>query len=622
MFTRIFAWFENLVDPFRPVPIARPPEGLAAFYWHFVRQSGWIFIAALAAAFVVAIVEVSLFRYIGQIVDLLQSSSPGTIFTDHGSLLLWMAFVVVIARPASNALHDLLVRQSITANVGSLIRWQSYRWVVRQSLGYFQGDFAGRIATRVLQAGPAVRGSVVEVIDALWYVSVYAVSAVILFAEADWRLAVPMVAWIALYILALSKFVPSVRHLSKATSEKNSMLSGRIVDSYTNVMTVKLFAHGDREDSYVRDALENHNRAFKDQQRQITRMALTVSVLNSAMLGAVGGIGIWLWSIEAINLGAIALSTGLAIRITNMSGWIMWVVTGVFENVGTVQEAILTIARPHTVTDREAAPALTVAQGAIRFDDLSFHYGKGEGVIDHLDLELKPGERVGLVGPSGAGKSTLMSLLLRFYDPEGGRILIDGQDVTAITQESLRAKIGVVTQDTSLMHRSVRDNIAYGRPDASDEEIWQAARRAHAEGFIETLVDPQGRTGLDAHVGERGVKLSGGQRQRIAIARVLLKDAPILVLDEATSALDSEIEAAIQANLDDLMEGKTVIAIAHRLSTIAKMDRLVVMEHGRIVETGSHAELIARGGLYARLWKRQSGGFIDADEAAVEEAAE
>ncbi|MCK0196663.1 ABC transporter ATP-binding protein/permease [Ancylobacter sp. 6x-1] len=617
MFTRLFSAFESVIDPFRSAPTARPPVGLLAFYWHFVRQAGWVFVAALGAALLVAIIEVSLFRYVGRIVDLVQGSTPQSIFADHSGLLLWMAFVVVVARPLANGLHDLLIRQSITGNVGPLIRWQSYRWVVRQSVGFFSNDFAGRIAARVLQAGPAIRGSVVDVIDALWYAGIYAGSAVVLFAEADWRLAVPMAAWIASYIVALRFFIPRIRALSLSTSESNSALTGRIVDSYTNILTVKLFAHADREDRYVRDALARNVDDNRNQQRQITRMAFAISVLNSVMLGSVGGLGVWLWSIGAINLGAIALSTGLAIRITNMSGWIMWVVTGVFENVGTVQEAILSISAPHEVTDRPDARALAVTKGEIRFENLAFHYGRGSGVIEGLNLTLTPGERVGLVGHSGAGKSTLMSLLLRFYDPEGGRILIDGQDIAAVSQESLRGQIGVVTQDTSLLHRSVRDNIAYGRPDAGEDAIRAAVCRAHAEDFVDTLVDPQGRSGLDAHVGERGVKLSGGQRQRIAIARVLLKDAPILVLDEATSALDSEIEAAIQANLDELMDGKTVIAIAHRLSTIARMDRLVVMEQGRIVETGSHAELIARGGVYARLWQRQSGGFLEADEDAA-----
>jgi ATP-binding cassette subfamily B multidrug efflux pump len=519
--------------------------------------------------------------------------------------------------------HDFIKNQMISAGTTSRIRWQTHRYVLRQSLGFFQNDFAGRVANKIMQTGTSLRESVVQLIDALWYASVQFVGSALLFAASDWRLTVPLVIWLVAYIVALRYFVPRIKERSTKSSEARSMLVGRIVDSYTNIMTVKLFAHAEREDTYAREALTEQMQAWQASLRLITAMELVLYTLNGILLVATCGTAIWLWTGSYVSIGGIAVVSGLVIRIVTMSGWVMWTIADVFENIGVVHEGMETISRPNLLQDAPDAKPLVVPRGEIRFDHIHFHYGAGRAedadaptrVIEDLSLLIRPGEKVGLVGRSGAGKSTLVNLLLRFYDLEGGRILIDGHDIAHVTQDSLRAEIGMVTQDTSLLHRSVRDNILYGRPNASEAEVIAATRGAEAHDFILHLEDMKGRKGYDAHVGERGVKLSGGQRQRIAIARVLLKDAPILVLDEATSALDSEVESEIQSSLETLMRGKTVIAIAHRLSTIAAMDRLVVMEEGRIVEEGTHAELLLRDGLYSQLWQRQSGGFL-AREAA------
>jgi ATP-binding cassette subfamily B multidrug efflux pump len=617
----MFRWFESLIDPFRAHPQVAPPRRLAAFYWHHFRQVWPVFAALLVVGFFVAIIEVQLFRYISMLVDLLATTTPATVFADHGATFLWMALVVGVARPVFTLLHDLLVHQAIAPGFTNLVRWQNHRHVLRQSVSFFNNDFAGRVAAKVVQTGPSLRESLTTAADAIWFVGLYVVSAMVLFVEVDLWLIVPIVVWLCVYVLILSRMVPRVARAAEAISEARSMLTGRIVDSYTNMQTVKLFAHAEREDDYARDALADHTRKFFHQQRQITLMTTMLSVANSMLLLVTGALAVFLWSQGAITIGAIALVCGLLIRIVNMSGWIMWEVTGIFENLGTVKDGVDTIAVGHDVVDRPAATTLAVTGGAVDFEDVRFHYGRGRGALDGVTLRIAPGEKIGVVGPSGAGKSTLVNVFLRLYDLEGGRILVDGQDIASVTQDSLRAAVGVVTQDTSLLHRSIRDNITYGRPDAGEAEVIAAAKAARAD-FIADLVDSRGRKGFDAHVGERGVKLSGGQRQRIAIARVLLKNAPILVLDEATSALDSDVEAAIQENLEQLMEGKTVIAIAHRLSTIARMDRLVVMDRGRIVETGTHAELVARGGLYAGLWARQTGGFLDVGEPAGSRAAE
>lgn len=606
----IFRWFESLIDPFRPAPEAMPPRTVAAFYWHFIRQAWPVFAVLTVVGFFVAIVEVVMFDYLGKVVDLVNTTPAAELFARHGGELLWMAAVMLLVRPVCLGLHDLLLNQTVHPSMTNLVRWQTHRYMLKQSMSFFQNDFAGRVANRIMQTGPSLRESTTQSFDALWYVVVYSGSAIYLFAQADAWLAAPLVAWIVAYIGLLRYFVPRVKLRSWRASDARSKLMGRIVDGYSNVATLKLFAHSRREEQYVAEAMLEQTQRSRDMTRMTTLMGVSITTLNGLLIVGTCGLALWLWHRGAISVGAIALATGLVIRIHNMSGWIMWTVNGIFEDIGTVQDGIETISRPLTVVDREDARALAVREGAVRFENVHFHYGKNSGLIADLDLAVRPGEKIGLVGPSGAGKSTLMNILLRLYDLEGGRILIDGQDIAGVTQESLRSQIGVVTQDTSLLHRSIRDNLLYGRPDASEEEMFEAVRRARADEFIPRLVDGEGREGYEALVGERGVKLSGGQRQRIAIARVLLKNAPILILDEATSALDSEAEAAIQDSLETLMEGKTVIAIAHRLSTIARMDRLVVMDQGRIIETGTHEQLIARDGLYARLWKRQTGGFV------------
>ena len=607
----MFRWFESRIDPFREATGGQPPNRLTAFYIHYLRQVWPAFAVLMVSGLIAALIEVSLFAFVGRIVDMVrEAESPEGFFAEHGTVLMLMAAVALLARPVFFTLHSAIVHQVINPAVTNMIRWQTHRYVLRQSMAFFQNDFTGRIAAKIMQTGPALRGSAVKAADAVWFVVIYVVSALVLFAQADWRLMIPLVLWLAAFIGCLVYFVPRIKERSAIMSGARSMLTGRIVDSYTNILTVKLFAHADREDAYARKALEEHTAKFFDQERMITGMVAFQHSMNGAMMVATGGLALWLWSQGQITIGAIALASGLVIRINNMSGWMMWTVTDIFEQIGQVQEGMETISRPHTVLDRPGAEPLAVPKGEIRYENVRFHYGKESGVIDHLSLTIAPGEKVGLVGRSGAGKSTLVNLLLRFHDLEGGRILIDGQDIAHVTQDSLRASIGMVTQDTSLLHRSVMDNIIYGRPDVEFDSAVTAARRAHAEEFIDGLEDFRGRTGYRAHVGERGVKLSGGQRQRIAIARVLLKDAPILILDEATSALDSEVEAAIQEQLYNLMAGKTVIAIAHRLSTIAAMDRLVIMDQGAIVEEGSHETLLNLGGLYAQLWTRQSGGFL------------
>ena len=612
----MFRWFEKHIDPFERGPQTRPPEGLIAFYWHYLQPVWPYFLLLLVVGFVGSIIEVSLFAYIGSLVDLMKNAAtPAAFFDEHGWLLIWMASVALLWRPLVFAVSDLVKNQMISPPFTNRIRWQTHRWVLRQSLGYFQNDFAGRVANKIMQTAPALRESITQVVEAIWFVLVYTLSALWLFAEADLRLTAPLLIWLAGYIWSLWYFVPKIKVRAVANAEARSMLTGRIVDSYTNISTVKLFAHADREDSYAAAAMQEHMDTFKAQLRTITFMNVTVWTMNGALMVGTAGVALWLWSQGAVTIGAVALASGLSIRIVNMSGWIMWVVTGIFENIGAVQEGMETISREHDVVDAPDAKPLRVPKGEIRYEGIRFHYGKDKGVIEDLSLTIRPGEKVGLVGRSGAGKSTLVNLLLRFYDLEGGRITIDGQDISHVTQDSLRANIGMVTQDTSLLHRSVMDNILYGKPEASEAEAIAAARRAQADHFVPMLQDFKGRKGYAAHVGERGVKLSGGQRQRIAIARVLLKNAPILVLDEATSALDSEVEAAIQEQLYNLMEGKTVIAIAHRLSTIAAMDRLVIMDEGAIIEEGTHQALLQKGGVYSDLWSRQSGGFL-AKEAA------
>jgi ATP-binding cassette, subfamily B, multidrug efflux pump len=618
---RLFRFFERLLDPTAVSPETPPPTSLGAFYWHYARQAGPLVLLLFFAGFLVAALDTLIPVFIGRIVTLISNTPAATFLAQAWPQLALMAGVLLVARPTALFLRDLATNQAIAPGLTNLIRWQNHWHVVRQSWTFFQNDFAGRIANRVMQTGPALRESVVASTNAVWYILVYGTGAIVLLASNDVVLTIPILLWFAGYVVLLRVFVPRLRNRSRDLSEVRSALTGRVVDSYTNILTVKLFARPRDEDAFVRATVDEHTEVFRRQLRLITLFGLSLTTLNALMVVGTASIAVGLWIAGHIAVGTVAMALPLSWQIANIAGWVAQNVTAIFENVGVVQDGMRSIAVPRQMQDAPGAETLQVAQGRVRFEDVHFGYGTARGVLHGIDLDIAPGERVGLVGQSGAGKSTLVNLLLRFYKIEAGRITIDGQDITGVTEESLRRHIAMVTQDTSLLHRSIRDNIRYGRPEASDEEVVEAARRAHALDFIEALEDWQGRHGFDAHVGERGVKLSGGQRQRIAIARVILKNAPILVLDEATSALDSEVEAAIQEQLGDLMKGRTVIAIAHRLSTIARMDRLVVLDHGRIVEEGSHAALLAQNGAYARLWRRQSGGFHEQGEpAALEDA--
>jgi len=614
---RMIRWLETLLEPTRVRPSAPPSAGLSQFYWHYIRQVRGIIVALFVAGMAVALLDVAIPVFIGRVVTLVSTYSPQELFAQAGAQLLAMAAVFVVVRPLALLTQNLVTNQVINPGVTNLIRWQSHWHVVRQSWTFFQNDFAGRIANRVIQTGPALRESVVSATNAVWYILVYGSSAIALLARSDWRLTLPIIGWFLAYAILLSTFVPRLRERSRAMSEARSTLTGRVVDSYTNILTVKLFARARDEDDFVRESVDQHTAEFRRQARVTTAFTFLLALINAALVAGTGLCAVLLFRGGHIALGVVATALPMAWQIASMAGWVAQNVTSIFENVGIVQDGMRSIAVPLQMPDPPNARELQISSGAIRFEAVHFDYGRRreQGVLHGIDLDIAAGERVGLIGPSGAGKSTLVNLLLHFYRPASGRILIDGQDIATVSQESLRRQIAVVTQDTALLHRSIRDNIRYGRPEATDAMIEAAARRAEAHEFILNLEDWHGRHGYDAHVGERGVKLSGGQRQRIAIARVILKDAPILVLDEATSALDSEVEAAIQGELDVLMERRTVIAIAHRLSTIARMNRLVVLDRGSIREIGSHEELLARDGLYAQLWRRQSGGFL-ADAAA------
>ncbi|MER5171280.1 ABC transporter ATP-binding protein [Thioclava kandeliae] len=615
----MFSWFERRIDPYPSEQPMMPPKGFWAFMRHYSRGvTGWLVLLAISSG-AIALVEVSLYSWLGDLVNRLSDTPRESFWAENWGRIALMGLGLVIVLPGLNLFGGLLMHQTLLGNFPQRVRWLAYRYLLRQSVGYFQDEFAGRIAQRLMQTALAVREVAMKLMDVGSYVVIYFIGALALAASQDWRLALPFVLWALGYGLMLGRIVPRLGRVAQEQADARSAMTGRIVDSYTNIATVKLFSHSDREEAWMRSGMDAFLGTVYRQMRLSQIQDITLSLLNVWLVAAVTGIGLWLWTTGELAVGAVAIAVPLALRLNNMAHWIMWEFAALFENIGTVRDGISSLSLPRAVQDAPDAKPLEVTAGAVRFDHVTFRYGQDEAqrplaVLDDLDLTIRAGEKVGLVGRSGAGKSTLINLLLRFHDIPEGRITIDGQDVAQVGQESLRAAIGVVTQDSALLHRSVRDNITYGRPDASDDQIAHALRMAEADSFVPQLSDAQGRHGLDAHVGERGVKLSGGQRQRIAIARVALKDAPILILDEATSALDSEVEAAIQSRLEVLMEGKTVIAIAHRLSTIAAMDRLVVMDQGRIVEQGSHAELLDAGGIYARLWARQSGGFLAGDD--------
>ena len=615
----MFRFFENLVDPYTTyVETDTPPRRVWPFLWAYGQPFRKLFGVTASMSILVAAVEIGLIWYMGRLIDLLSRGTPAEVLADHGWEFILAAIFILTLRPLIQGLDVALLNNGILPQFGALIRWRAHRQVLRQSVGWFENDFAGRIANRIMQTPTSAGDAIFQIFDAITFSLAYLVGAAILLAGADPRLAIPLLIWFALYALLLRWTITRVGPASKASADARSMTTGRVVDSYTNIHSVKLFAHHDREIDYAKEAIEQTRATFAREMRLYTIMDVVLTALNGFLIVAVVGWAIGLWAGGSASVGAIAAATALTLRLNAMTGWIMWAVSTLFRSLGVVAEGMETITDPIRLTDAPDATTLVMERGEIDFAAVSHHYGRGAGGLDQLQLTIQPGEKLGLVGRSGAGKSTLVKLLLRFYDAEAGQILIDGQDIRTVTQDSLRAQIGMVQQDSALLHRSVRDNILYGRPDATEAAMLAAAKRAEAHEFILTLEDLQGRRGYDAHVGERGVKLSGGQRQRVTLARVILKNAPILVLDEATSALDSEVEAAIQDTLYGVMEGKTVIAIAHRLSTIARMDRIVVLDGGHIFEAGTHAELLAQGGLYAGFWARQSGGFLGTDAEAAE----
>lgn len=612
------AWsrLENHIDPFGDTDREVLPRDAWTFIVYFARQAKGPFLLLLLVGGLLGTVEAALYWSIGWLIDLLDATDPAALLTDHWPELLGFLLLVMVGRTAIMIAAVIVEQQVIVPRFFTLIRWQSFRRVIEQPYAFYQNDFAGRIATKIVQGGTAVGDFIISLVQTLWSFITFVVLTVTVLITIDPLMAVVIAVWLAGYFLIIRYLLPPLRRASKRTADARSIVTGRFVDAFTNIMAVKLFDVGRREHQFVRDGLDHLLSEATIQTRAITSVRAAVAVLNGMMISAVAAIAIVSWTNGQITTGAIAAAMGLVFRLNQMSGWMMLNINGLIRNFATVQDATGTISVEPAIRDKLDAIELPAAEGDIRFEDVTFHYGKGSGVIKDFNLHISPGERVALAGPSGGGKTTIVNLLLRLFDVEGGRILIDGVDVRDATQSSLRTQFGVVAQDPVLMHRSIRDNIAYGRPGASEDDIIEAALAAQAHKFIEGVSDPKGRTGYDAHVGERGVKLSGGQRQRIAIARMILKDAPILLLDEATSSLDSEIEAAIQDNLYRLMENKTVIAVAHRLSTIAALDRLVVIDEGRIVEEGTHDALIARDGLYAKLWKRQSGGFLGVELAA------
>ncbi|WP_171123829.1 ABC transporter ATP-binding protein [Ruegeria sp. HKCCA4707] len=611
----MFRFFENLVDPFVAYKESdAPPTRLWPFMLEYSKPFYRVFFWAGLISVIVAAVEVGLIYYMGRVVDLL-TGPPAEVWKAHGTELILMALFVLLLRPMLHVVDVLLLNNTILPNFGTLIRWRAHKHVLRQSVGWFENDFAGRIANRIMQTPPAAGEAVFQVFDAISFSLAYLIGAAVLLMAADPRLLLPLLVWFVLYGLLVRWTVARVGPASQAASDARSAVTGRVVDSYTNIHSVKMFAHDAQELDYAREAIEETRRTFQIEMRIFTIMDAVLVTLNGLLIVGVVGWAIALWMQGSASVGVVAAATALTLRLNAMTGWIMWALTSFFRQLGVVAEGMQTIAQPIDLLDVPGAKPLQLSTGQIDIRDLSHHYGRKTGGLDHINLTIQPGEKIGLIGRSGAGKSTLVKLLLRFYDVEQGAILIDGQNIAQVTQDSLRSHIGMVQQDSALLHRSVRDNILYGRPDATEAQMIAAAKQAEAHEFILDLQDPQGRTGYDAHVGERGVKLSGGQRQRVTLARVILKDAPILLLDEATSALDSEVEASIQETLYGMMQGKTVIAIAHRLSTIAQMDRILVMDDGRIVEQGGHAELLSHGGLYAQFWARQSGGFLNPEAA-------